>query len=160
MAREIERKFLVIRSAWSPDPSGGVRYRQGYLSTDPERVVRVRTAGSAAYLTVKGKTVGVERAEFEYPIPFDDAVVLLDRLCVRPLIEKVRYREEYRGRVWEVDVFFGDNEGLIIAEVELPSADASVVLPPWVGKEVSNDPRYYNSNLAVNPYARWSRDAQ
>ncbi len=155
MASEIERKFLVKRESWPAPAAGGVRYRQGYLSTDPERTVRVRIAGGNAFITVKGLTRGIERHEFEYSVPLSDAAVMLDELCVRPLIEKVRYRIEFAGRVWEVDEFSGENEGLLLAEVELSTADAQVELPPWAGLEVSADPRYFNSNLAQNPYSRW-----
>lgn len=156
MGREIERKFLVRPELWHPDPALGTRYRQGYLSTDPDRVVRVRTAGTRAFLTIKGLTRGVERAEFEYPIPFADAQAMLDTLCSRPLVEKTRYRQEVEGRLWEVDVFEGENAGLIVAEVELPAADAPLALPLWAGTEVSHDPRYFNSNLAVTPFSRWA----
>jgi CYTH domain-containing protein len=159
MAEEIERKFLIREDRWRPPPESGTRIRQGYLSTGPERVVRVRLAGDAAYLTIKGPTVGVRRLEFEYPIPPADAEVMLDRLCLSPLIAKTRYRVPWQGRIWEVDVFEGDNAGLTIAEVELPSVEAALVLPPWVGREVSDDPRYFNSNLAVRPYRLWRTDA-
>ena len=158
MAVEIERKFLVDPARWHPADARGVRYRQGYLSTDPERVVRVRTDGESGYLTVKGKTVGTVRPEFEYRIPIADAEFMLDRLCVRPLVEKVRFKEVVANRVWEIDVFEGDNAGLVVGEVELPAADATVELPPWVGAEVSSDPRYFNSNLALNPFSRWGDD--
>lgn len=158
MAREIERKFLVDHDAWTHDPSQGTQYRQGYLSADPARVVRVRVAGAGAYLTIKGPTTGVTRAEFEYPIPVADAQLLLDTLCIRPLIEKTRYRVPFGGRMWEVDEFVGENAGLITAEVELDEATALVALPPWIGREVSDDPRYFNSNLAQHPYARWPDD--
>ena len=155
MAKEIERKFLVKRDLWRADPGQGTTFRQGYLSDDPERVVRVRVAGTTGTLTIKGLTVGVERQEYEYGIPVQDANVLLDTLCMRPLIEKTRHRVRHEGRMWEVDVFAGDNAGLIVAEVELPSADAPLSLPEWVGAEVSHDPRFFNSNLARHPYRSW-----
>lgn len=157
MGREIERKFLVDPGAWHPDPARGVRFRQGYLSVDPARVVRVRRAGPGGALTVKGLTTGVERAEFEYAIPAADADAMLDTLCLRPLLEKTRYREPWGGRTWEIDVFEGENAGLIVAEVELASSSDVLELPPWAGKEVSNDPRYFNSNLTQHPYTRWGR---
>jgi len=157
MAREIERKFLVDPGAWHPDPTRGVRFRQGYLSVDPARIVRVRRAGPGGALTVKGLTTGVERAEFEYAIPAADADAMLSTLCLRPLLEKTRYREPWGGRTWEIDVFEGENAGLIVAEVELGSPSEALQLPPWAGKEVSDDPRYFNSNLAQHPYSRWSR---
>jgi len=155
---EIERKFLVNTSLWHPDPSRGIRYRQGYLSTDPARVVRVRTAGPAGFITVKGKTIDTVRSEYEYAIPLADADAMLDGLCLRPLIEKVRYREDVADLSWEVDVFEGDNAGLVVAEVELPDARAEVTLPPWAGKDVSADPRYFNSNLVRHPFTQWSTD--
>ncbi len=158
MPIEIERKFLVNTALWHPDPALGIRYRQGYLSTDPERVVRVRTAGPEGFLTIKGKTIGTERLEFEYEIPLEQADALLDHLCIRPLVEKVRYREQVGPRVWEIDVFSGENAGLVVAEVELPTASTEVELPPWAGREVSDDVRYFNSNLARHPFSRWNSD--
>lgn len=157
MATEIERKFLVPAGAWHPQPGTGTLYRQGYLSSDLQRIVRVRIAGDAAFLTVKGETQGISRLEFEYPIPVADAATMLDELCPRPFVEKRRYQERYAGLVWEIDVFEGDNAGLILAEVELPTPTTPIVLPPWVGREVSNDPRYFNSNLVAHPFKRWSR---
>jgi adenylate cyclase len=157
MANEIERKYIVNAALWRPADSG-IRYRQGYLSSAKERVVRVRIAGERAFLTIKGLTVGVSRLEFEYPIPLADATVMLDRLCERPLIEKTRHREIFAGRTWEIDVFHGDNDGLVIAEVEVASAADRVMLPPWAEAEVSGDPRYFNNNLAANPYKNWRTD--
>jgi len=154
MAKEIERKFLVKAGSWHP-PVDGVRYRQGYLSTVKERTVRVRTAGSKGYITVKGITVGATRSEYEYEIPPADANEMLDRLCERPLIEKTRYRIPHEGLTWEVDVFEGDNRGLITAEVELKSEDQAVSIPDWVGEEVTKDPRYFNANLVAHPFTTW-----
>jgi CYTH domain-containing protein len=154
MANEIEHKYLVDTALWRP-AGAGTLYRQGYLSSVKERVVRVRIAGEQGFLTVKGITVGVSRLEFEYPIPLADAAVMLDELCERPLIEKTRHRETFAGRTWEIDVFHGDNDGLVYAEVEVASAADQVVLPPWAGAEVSDDSRYFNNNLATNPYKNW-----
>lgn len=154
MGVEIERKFLVRGDAWRVG-AVGESYRQGYLSTDPARTVRVRVAGNRAYLTVKGKGEGLVRAEFEYPIPVDDALALLDGVCLRPLVEKVRYRLEHGGRTWEVDEFEGENRGLLLAEVELPGPEEALDLPPWAGEEVTNDPRYYNANLVRRPFRKW-----
>ena len=150
--KEIERKFLVEPS-WRPRDAGTL-YRQGYLSSHAERVVRVRLAGDAAMLTVKGVTTGVTRAEFEYPIPAGDAPALL-ALCEQPLIEKRRHVELHAGKRWEIDVFLGANTGLLIAELELAAEDEAFDRPPWLGAEVSGDPRYYNNNLIANPYSRW-----
>jgi CYTH domain-containing protein len=155
MASEIERKFLVKRESWPAPAVPGVVYRQGYLSVVPERTVRVRIAGREAFLTIKGLTRGIERLELEYPIPVEDAVVMLDELCIKPLVEKTRYRIPVDGLVWEVDDFAGDNAGLMIAEVELADASMQIKMPAWAGDEVSADPRYFNSNLASNPYSRW-----
>lgn len=153
MGREIERKFLVTDETWK-DPEAGVPYRQGYLNTHPDRVVRVRTMGGRAALTVKGAVSGATRLEFEYEIPLDDAEQLLD-LCPWPLIEKTRFRIDHAGLVWEVDEFHGVNAGLVIAECELGSEDQEIVMPSWVGKEVTDDARYYNSNLIGRPFSTW-----
>ncbi len=154
MAREIERTFLVAGDAWRA-LAEGVVYRQGYLSTDVERTLRVRVAGPKGTLTVKGMTVGATRTEFEYEIPLTDAEAMLDALCIRPLIEKTRHRIEFDGLVWEVDVFAGDNHGLVVAEVELAREDQAFRLPDWIGEEVTDDPRYYNANLVAHPYKDW-----
>ncbi len=156
MATEIERKYLVKTELWRP-AAAGVLYRQGYLSSAKERVVRVRIAGQEGFLTVKGPTTGIRRLEFEYPVPLADATTMLDELCERPIVEKTRHRENFGGRGWEIDVFHGDNDGLVVAEVEIPSADARIELPPWAGEEVSADPRYFNNNLIANPYKIWRR---
>jgi adenylate cyclase len=153
MGNEIERKFLVSGDGWRGG-SPGCPYTQGYLSRDPERVVRVRQAGKRAYITIKGISQGTTRAEFDYPISLSDAEALM-KLCLRPLIEKVRHVVEYHGKRWEVDEFHGENEGLILAEVELSREDEPVDLPPWIGQEVSRDARYFNANLVENPFTRW-----
>lgn len=157
MAKEIERKFLVNTALWRA-MAVGTRYRQGYLSSVKERVVRVRIAGDRSFLTIKGLTTGVSRLEFEYPIPLADATVMLDELCERPLIEKMRHREAFAGWTWEIDVFHGDNDGLVVAEVEIANPEDKVELPRWAGAEVSNDPRYFNNNLAAHPYRYWRND--
>jgi adenylate cyclase len=153
VGQEIERKFLVDVARWRP-AGPGVVFRQGYLSTHPERTVRVRIEGDAGKLTIKGKTAGISRLELEYPIPLADAEQLL-ALCERPLIEKVRHTEPHAGKTWEIDVFGGDNAGLVLAELELPSEDEPFTAPPWVLEEVSHDPRYYNASLVRAPYTTW-----
>jgi adenylate cyclase len=153
MATEIERKFLVSDDSWRGGARGS-RYVQGYLSRDPKRVVRVRQAGPSAYLTIKGVARGTARPEFEYPIPFSDAEDLL-KLCLHSMVEKTRYTIEYHGKRWEVDEFHGENDGLVLAEIELSREEESVDLPPWVGKEVSLDPRYSNAYLSEHPHTRW-----
>jgi adenylate cyclase len=153
MAHEIERKYLVDVARWTPRGTGTL-YRQGYLSSHKERVVRVRVHGDTGVLTIKGPNRGVTRAEFEYPIPLADATELL-ALCEPPLIEKTRHAELHGDMTWEIDVFHGANAGLVIAEVELTSETQTVAVPPWAIREVSDDPRYYNSNLIAHPYSTW-----
>ena len=157
MGKEIERKYLVIGDAWR-SLGQRTRYRQGYLSTVKERTVRVRTVADKAYLTIKGVNEGIARAEFEYEIPVADANTLLDELCKRPLIEKDRYKIPFAGLTWEVDEFFGENAGLILAEVELESEDQAFDIPEWIGEDVSDDPRYYNANLIAHPYRTWGEN--
>lgn len=157
MALEIERKFLVVGRSWRSDR--GTLLRQGYLNRDPQRTVRIRVSDDSAWITVKGLTTGASRSEFEYSIPVADAEALL-ALCERPLLEKTRYRIQHSGLWWDLDEFHGDNAGLIIAEVELTHENDAVDLPPWVGTEVTNDPRYFNSNLAVHPYRHWPEHQQ
>ena len=154
MGVEIERKFLVRDDSWK-SLGQGILLRQGYLSSVPERIVRVRIEGEAAMLTIKGHTAGATRSEWEYPIPMADAQAFLDALCERPVIEKKRYRIPYEGMVWEVDEFSGENAGLVVAEIELIAEDQAFVKPEWVGEEVTHDPRYFNASLLRHPYARW-----
>ena len=154
MAKEIERKFLVCGQAWRA-LAVGVVYRQGYLNSARERTVRVRTAGDRAYLTVKGPTQGISRLEFEYEIDYAEAVQMLSELAEKPIIEKTRYRIARGAHVWEIDEFHGDNDGLIVAEVELSDPDEPIDCPEWIGQEVSDDPRYFNSSLASHPYRLW-----
>lgn len=156
MAVEIERKFLVRNDSWN-DGTPGVRIAQGYLSLDPARSVRVRLAGENAWLTIKGATSGITRAEFEYPIPVADARDLLER-CLPSVIDKTRHRIRFGGHLWEIDVFHGANEGLMLAEVELADESATLRLPPWVGAEVSSDARYYNTSLAAKPFREFRQD--
>lgn len=153
---EIERKFLVTSDAYKSE-AAGTRIVQGYICDEKERVVRVRIYGDKAFLTIKDATVGFARHEFEYQIPIDDARTLLDSVCLRPLIDKTRYRYTYGGRCWEIDEFHGENEGLTFAELELPTADTTFDKPDFVGREVTDDPRYYNANLIKNPYKNWHK---
>jgi len=153
MGKEIERKFTVKGDAWR-SLAKGTHYRQGYLSSVKERTVRVRTIEDRGFLTIKGLTSGVTRLEFEYDIPVKDAEGLLG-LCERPLIEKSRYKINFQGLTWEVDEFYGENQGLILAEVELESEDQPFEKPEWIDQEVSSDPRYFNSNLIKHPYTQW-----
>ena len=154
MGKEIERKFLVRGEAWK-SLAKGTFYRQGYLNSAKERTVRIRTIDDKAFLTIKGLTVGATRAEYEYEIPLADCNAMLDALAEKPLIEKNRYKVPFAGLTWEIDEFFGDNAGLVVAEVELSSEGEGFEKPEWIGEEVTADPRYFNSNLIKHPYKRW-----
>lgn len=164
MATEIERKFLVKGEQWRRQSqlketlATGRVYRQGYLSTKKDCSVRVRLVGEQGYLTIKGLSQGISRAEYEYSIPLEEAQEMLDNLCDRPLIEKTRYKIELAGLTWEVDEFAGENQGLIVAEVELTDENQIIELPDWIDKEVSDDPRYYNVNLVQHPFSQWSEN--
>jgi adenylate cyclase len=151
---EIERKFLVAGEGWRALGTPSL-LRQGYLSLDPARVVRVRIEGERAFLTIKGKSQGATRGEWEYPIPVPDASELLDTLCQPPLVEKYRRRIQAGPHTWEVDEFLGANAGLVVAEIELASEDEPFDKPDWIGAEVTHDARYFNSNLIRNPYSSW-----
>jgi adenylate cyclase len=153
MALEIERKFLVNENNWRNGQ--GTMYRQGYLNSDENRNVRVRVIDDRGYLTVKGISQGATRVEYEYEIPKPDAESMLDNLCEQPLIIKKRFKIEFKGFVWEVDEFLGENQGLIIAELELESETQTFIKPKWIGVEVTGDPKYFNSNLIHRPYNKW-----
>jgi adenylate cyclase len=157
MATEIERKFLVKGDAWRKAP--GVEYSQGYLCRDRQRTVRVRIAGDRAFLTIKGESKGASRAEFEYEIPVKDAQQLLE-LSDGPIVQKIRREVEHDGATWEVDEFKGDNDGLVVAEIELRAEDQPFARPPWLGREVTDDPRYFNSNLSSHPYSEWRDEVE
>lgn len=154
MGVEIERKFLLAGDAWR-ELGEPVLLRQGYLSSNKDRVVRVRIEGDSGTMTIKGRSVGATRGEWEYPIPLVDANELLDRLCEQPIIEKYRRRIPFAGNIWEVDEFLGANQGLMVAEVELGSEEQQFDKPDWIGEEVSDDPRYYNSSLIKHPFSTW-----
>ena len=154
MGVEIEHKFLVRGDAWKAQGEP-VLIRQGYLSSHPERVVRVRIYGDEAFMTIKSKSVGISRGEWEYPLPLADAQEFLERLCEQPIIEKYRRRIGHGGFTWEVDEFLGVNAGLVVAEIEVPSEDQAFERPDWVGDEVTDDPRYLNSNLISHPFSAW-----
>lgn len=158
MAVEIERKFLVKNDTWKTNEQGeaicGSVFRQGYLS-EGEATVRVRLEGAKGKLTIKGRNQGMSRLEYEYDIPADEAAEMLARLCAKPLIEKTRFVRQEGQHTWEIDVFEGDNAGLVVAEVELSAEDEHVELPHWIGEEVTSDPRYYNVNLAKTPVKDW-----
>ena len=154
MALEIERKYLIDLGKIST-LENGIRIKQGYLSTDKNAVVRVRVKNDKAYLTIKGANNGISRLEFEYEIPFDEANEMLDNLCKKPVIDKTRYIIKHDIHIWEIDVFYGDNEGLVVAEVELKDENEKINLPSWIKEEVTSDNRYFNSNLMKHPYKDW-----
>ena len=158
MGVEIERKFLLANEGWRGQGIA-TRMRQGYLVADPVRTVRVRIEGGRAVLTIKGKTTGAARGEWEYDIPVADATELLDGLCEQPQVEKIRHRIEHAGHTWEVDEFLGLNAGLVVAEIELDAEDEAFAKPDWIGAEVTGDKRYYNSSLIRMPYSQWPGSA-
>ena len=159
MAQEIERKFLVQSDAWR-SLAAGRYYCQGYIPTQGKQTVRVRIIGDQGYLTLKGPAIGISRSEFEYEIPLADAQAMLSELCQTPLIEKYRYHIPLGNVVWEVDDFLGENQGLIVAEVELAHAEQVVELPGWIGEEVTGDSRYYNASLVRNPFKNWGQPSK
>ncbi len=155
MGVEIEKKFLLADDSWKKECAGTI-YLQGYLCSAEGKTVRVRIAGHQGYLTIKGKHSGISRLEYEFPIPEEEARSLLNELCDSLIIHKTRYRKEYGGFIWEIDEFYDDNEGLVVAEIELDREDQPFEKPPWIGREVTHDHRYYNVNLRVHPYSLWS----
>lgn len=160
MAQEKEHKYVVRSDAWRRQIEDGVHIRQGYLSTDPDRSVRIRVTEEEAVLTIKGQNGnssgnGLNRAEFEYKIPPSDAAELLDAVCTKPILEKTRYRVSVDGLEWEIDEFEGENRGLVLAEVETDS-ELPEEKPDWVGEEVSADDRFQNANLVQNPFTAWT----
>ncbi|MFH2058707.1 MAG: CYTH domain-containing protein [Pseudomonadota bacterium] len=154
MADEIEKKFLL---KYIPNPLmiNGTRIIQGYMVNQKQMVVRIRLSGENAFLTIKGKTVNASRKEYEYSVPQEDARQMLNLFCEKPFVEKIRYHIEHAGFEWVVDQFSGDNAGLIVAEIELDDIDQTFQKPDWIGKEVTHDPRYYNSNLVKAPFSTW-----
>ena len=155
MATEIERKFLVVNDSWRDAVESEAHVMQGYLSEGEGATVRVRVKGDAAFLTIKGRAQGISRSEYEYAIPLADAEEMLRELSMSPPIDKTRYLVRCGEHLWELDLFHGANAGLVMAEVELASEDEPFAKPAWAGQEVSDDRRYYNSNLANHPFTRW-----
>jgi adenylate cyclase len=155
MPKEIERKFLINHAKWEQvEKPIGDFYRQGYLLTDPSKTIRVRLTNTSAFLTIKGLSVGATRPEFEYEIPMQDAKELLDGFAVSEL-SKVRYKINFKDKLWEIDEFLGDNSGLIVAEIELKSENEAFDLPDWIDREVTGEQKYYNSNLTIVPFKDW-----
>lgn len=158
MATEIEHKYIVVNDSYLQGYSKKVYYKQGYLTTTPSCTVRVRIADTQAYLTIKGENKGASRPEYEYAIPIEQAQSMLNTMCTTPIVEKTRYIYEHQGHTWEIDRFAGDNEGLVMAEIELNDEKESYELPPFVGKNVTGIARYYNSCLSQHPYSQWSEE--
>ncbi|MCG7990803.1 MAG: CYTH domain-containing protein [Candidatus Thiodiazotropha lotti] len=155
MALEIERKFLVINGKWKDSVVSEAVIKQGYLATTDHATVRVRVDGDEANINIKGRTVGISRREYEYPIPLEEAEELLDHLVSGAAIDKVRYKVRCGDHIWDLDLFHGANQGLVMAEVELSRVDERFVMPEWAGEEVSGDTRYYNANLVKHPFREW-----
>lgn len=160
MPTEIERKFLVTSDEWRQFVTKSSKFRQGYLGAAETSSVRVRLSDENANLNIKSVTLGVSRLEYEYQIPVSDAQEMLDKLCRKPLIEKIRHIVYHEGHCWEIDEFYGRNQGLIVAEIELSSVDEHFSLPEWAGREVTDEARYYNVALALTPYSEWEDTAQ
>lgn len=158
MALEIERKFLLKDEQWRHAVTSTSRYRQGYMAINDSCAIRVRIDGESAKLNIKNTTLDIVRTEFEYPIPRDDAVHMLEQFCRHRIVEKHRHFVVVDGHLWEIDEFEGKNRGLIVAEIELDSADQQFHRPEWLGQEVSGDPRYLNSYLSEHPYCNWQSD--
>jgi adenylate cyclase len=155
MGVEIERKFLVKNELWREHVVAESKLVQGYLARGDNATVRVRTNGGSAHINIKGATAGIRRTEFEYEIPLVDAEELLQQLALQPNIEKTRFRVRCGDHIWDLDLFAGENSGLVLAEIELESEQEQFEMPPWAGDEVSDDSRYYNANLAQLPFNRW-----
>ncbi len=156
MAIEIEHKFLLANDDWRNDVYKSVDYKQGYLSSQQTSSIRIRIAGEQSWLNIKSATIANRRLEFEYEIPLSDAEVIIESLCAKPLVEKTRHFIKAGTHLWEIDEFKGDNEGLVVAEIELAKSGEAFQKPYWLGQEVTNDLRYYNNNLALFPYKKWS----
>jgi len=155
MAIEIERKFLLKDDSWRLSSPPGTRFCQGYLTETGPGSVRIRIEGDKANINIKGATLGVRRHEYEYAIPLSEAEEMLQKLCLKPLIEKTRYHLKTNGKLWEIDIFEGENAGLCVAEIELEHEDEVFDYPDWLGDEVTSDTRYYNVCLVKHPFKDW-----
>ncbi len=155
MPVEIERKYLVVNDKWKLHVESEATLKQGYLATLPNASIRVRVAKGSAHLNIKSVTLGISRSEYEYEIPLEEGEEILANLTAGPIIDKVRYKVRCGNHIWDLDLFHGDNEGLIVAEVELDAEDETFEMPEWAGEEVSGDPKYYNASLVKRPYCDW-----
>jgi len=158
MAIEIEHKFLLKNNDWKKETYKSTEYKQAYIISDNKRSVRIRITDDKAWLNIKSATIGTHRQEYEYEIPLNDAVEILNTLCEKPIIEKTRHLVSYKQHTWEIDVFSGDNYGLTVAEVELNSIGEQFEKPDWIAAEVTHDLKYYNNNLCKNPYKNWKKE--
>ena len=158
MAQEIERKYLLKNNSWKSEISSKNKIMQGYLNSNPERTVRIRITNNVGFLTIKSKNKGSSRKEFEYKIPLKEAEELI-LLCEQPIIKKMRHLVVKENHTWEIDVFEGENKGLIVAEIELSEVNEKFEIPVWIGKEVTEDTRYYNSQLIENPFFNWNKSS-
>ncbi len=156
MPLEIEHKFLVLNDSWRSDVDKTTFYKQGYLSSTKQNSIRVRVSDKQAWINIKSAVIGTHRLEYEYEIPIPEAIEILDQLCHKPLIEKKRHFVHYKQHTWEIDEFLGENEGLVVAEIELSSLDEQYEKPSWLGIEVTHDLRYYNNSLCKKPYKKWN----
>src|SRR5690554_489636 len=154
MPLEIERKFLIKNDSWKNHIESKIKIAQGFLNDDPHRTIRIRVTNQDAFLTIKGKMSGISRPEYEYKIPLKDATELL-KMCKPNIISKTRYIVNCKGHKWEIDIFHGENEGLMIAEIELENEHETFSSPNWLGKEVSQESRYLNVMLSKLPYSKW-----
>ncbi len=155
MAQEIEHKFLISNDSWKSKVHKSIKYKQGYMVSDQKRSVRIRISDNMAWINFKSAVVGTSRSEFEYEIPLQDGIDMLKQLCEQPILEKTRYFVHHDQHLWEIDVFEGDNQGLIVAEIELNKIDESFTIPDWAGQEVTHDLRYYNNSLCKTPFNKW-----
>ena len=155
MAVEIERKFLLKNDSWKKSVTHSINIRQGYLAPLSKSSIRVRVEGENANLNIKSATLGIRRTEYEYAIPLEDALEMLNKLCLEPQINKTRHHVQINHHTWEIDEFYDDNQGLLVAEIELESEDEPFEKPKWLGEEVTDDTRYYNVNLIKHPFKDW-----
>jgi len=156
MPTEIEKKFLLKNDNWRDQVKSSRNIRQGYLGSMAKASVRIRLDGDNANINIKSADLAMVRQEYEYPVPVDQALEMLETLCESPQVDKIRHLVDYAGHTWEIDEFFGDNAGLVVAEIELNSEDEDFEIPEWLGEEVTDDGRYYNVNLVQNPYKNWA----
>ena len=155
MAIEIEHKFLLANNRWRSKVIRSTRYKQGYLASNSSVSIRIRISDTEAWINIKQAVIGNQRDEYEYTIPLSEAEEIINNLCQKPLIDKTRHLVPYQQHTWEIDEFYGDNHGLIVAEIELSANDEVFEKPDWLGKEVTLEHKYYNNQLAKKPFLSW-----